>query len=339
MKPLSSSLGAFVILYGCGGSPGRAASDGGGGGSGSGSDSESSADVGSDSPSDASEAGPAVTVDSGPQSDPDIAYSVTLKMDPFTVGPGQEVYMCQSYANPFQGQQVDIKTYELYMAQGSHHMFVFYLQSAPDSSVVPCPQGGVGFAPFTFTGQTQKATQTYPEGVGATIPTTIGFYLNAHYINSGATAIQGQVRVTMSIAKPGVITQHAGVIFLNNTGLTVPPTNQPYVATKSFTLQQDVNILSSGSHMHKRATNFVATTSTGVTLFQTAQWAEPPPRVYSPPLLLPSGTTITWSCTYVNDTSAPLTFGESAIANVMCIGVNPFYPVSDIANPVLGSLL
>jgi hypothetical protein len=91
--------------------------------------------------------------------------------------------------------------------------------------------------------------------------------------------------------------------------------------------------------MHKRATNFVATTSTGVTLFQTTQWAEPPPQIYSPPLFLPAGTTITWSCTYVNDTSASLTFGESAMTNVMCIGVNPFYPVTDVMNPVLGSLL
>ncbi len=45
--------------------------------------------------------------------------------------------------------------------------------------------------------------------------------------------------------------------------------------------------------MHKYATNFVATTSTGLTLFQTTQWQEPPPKVYSPPLHLASGTTIT----------------------------------------------
>jgi hypothetical protein len=285
------------------------------------------------------DAGPAVLFDSGPQTDPDVAYSVTLRTDPFTVGPGQEIYMCQSYANPFKGQQVDIKTYELSMAQGSHHMFLFYLQSAPDGAVTVCPQGGVSFSPFTFSGQAQRVTQTYPQGVGATIPTSTGFYMNVHYINTGSAPIQGHVEVTMYIAKPGVVTQHAGVIFLNNTGLSVPPNGQPYIATKAYTLQQDVNILSSGSHMHKRATNFVATTSTGVTLFQTTQWAEPPPQVYSPPLMLPAGTTITWSCTYVNDTSAPLTFGESAAANVMCIGVNPFYPVSDIVNPVIGSLL
>jgi hypothetical protein len=61
--------------------------------------------------------------------------------------------------------------------------------------------------------------------------------------------------------------------------------------------------------------------------------------VYEPPLELSKGTTITWSCTYVNDTTKALVFGESATRNVMCIGVNLFYPVDDVTSPVLGSLL
>jgi hypothetical protein len=88
--------------------------------------------------------------------------------------------------------------------------------------------------------------------------------------------------------------------------------------------------------MHRYATNFVATTSTGLTLFQTTQWQEPPPQVYSPPLHLTSGTTITWTCNDVNTTGQELTFGESANTNVMCISSNIFYPVSDVTNPVLG---
>jgi hypothetical protein len=50
-------------------------------------------------------------------------------------------------------------------------------------------------------------------------------------------------------------------------------------------------------------------------------------------LHLAAGTTITWSCTYVDDTSAPLMFGDSAASNVMCIGVSPFYPVTSVENP------
>ncbi|HZU81695.1 MAG TPA: hypothetical protein VE987_02210, partial [Polyangiaceae bacterium] len=272
-------------------------------------------------------------------SDPDVAYSVTLTMDAFTVNAGQEVYMCQDFANPFQGQQVDIKTYELHMAQGSHHMFAFYKANATDTSVTTCPQGGLQFGPFTFTAQSQNVVQTYPQGVGATIPATTGFTLNVHYINTGSTALTGHVSLTMYVAKTGIVTQHAGVIFLNDALLTVPATGQPSTATSTYTLPQDVYVMTSGSHMHQRATNFVATASTGQTLFQTTQWAEPPPATYSPPVHLTSGTSISWSCTYVNDTGQILTFGESAATNVMCISVSIFYPVQDITNPVIGTQL
>jgi hypothetical protein len=147
------------------------------------------------------------------------------------------------------------------------------------------------------------------------------------------------VKVKMSVARPGVVSQHAGVIFLNDTDFSVPPTNAPYTVKKSFTLPQDVNILSSSSHMHRRATGFTSGASTGETLFETTEWAEPPPKEYSPPLQLKAGTTLDWSCTYVNDTARPLIFGESAAKNAMCIGVSIFYPVSDVSSPLLGSLL
>jgi hypothetical protein len=256
-------------------------------------------------------------------------------MDTFTVDPGKEVYMCQDFANPFQGVQADIKTYDLHMAPGSHHMFAFYTPNATDGHVVPCPQGGLQFQPFTFGSQTPNQAQTYPQGIGATIPPTTGFTLNVHYINPGATPITGHVALTIRVTKPGVITQHVGVLFLNQALLTVPATGQPSTSTSTFTLPQDINVLTSISHMHQRATSFTATTSTGQTLFQTTQWAEPPPKSYSPPALVTAGTKITWSCTYVNNTGQVLTFGESAATNVMCISISSFYPVQDVTNPVI----
>ncbi len=278
--------------------------------------------------------------DDGGTVDPEIAYTVTLTMDSFNVPAGQEVYMCQSFANPFSGMQADIKTYELHMSEGSHHMFAFYQDNATDTSVAACPEGGLQFAPFTFTAQSANVIQTYPEGVGATIPSTTGFTLNAHYVNTGSTDLTGQVSLTMHVAKPGIVTQHAGVIFLNQALLTVPTTAtmaNPSVSTSNFTLPQDVNIMFSSSHMHKRATNFIAQASTGQTLFSTTQWAEPPPDTYTPPMHLTAGTNIEWSCSYYNDTGQTLVFGESATTNVMCISVSIFYPVQDVTNPVIST--
>jgi hypothetical protein len=285
------------------------------------------------------DAGGIVSTDGAPVDDPEIDYSQTqtVTMSTFTVDPGAEVFYCQTFADPWTAQ-VDIKTYDLSMSAGSHHMFAFYQAGATTaSSATPCPNGGLTFGAFTFTSQTPHVVQTYPATIGATIPSGTGFNMMAHYLNTTSQTLNAVVSLTRYVAKPNVVTNHAGVIFLNNLAIDIPSTNQPVITTDSYSLTQDVNILTASSHMHKFATNFVATTSTGVTLYSTTTWDNPTPTIFSPPLQLSTGTSITWTCTDVNDTGATLTFGESAQTNAMCIDVNIFYPVQDVTNPVLGA--
>lgn len=262
----------------------------------------------------------------------DIAYSVTLVSSTFTVAAGSEVYKCQDFANPFHGQQVDIIKHESQMPVGSHHVLLFFLSGATDEALEDC--SGLEAYPFQYVAQSPNFSLTYPSGVGATIPTSIGFRMNMHYLNTTSKAITGQDRITMYVAKSGVVTLHAGTIFYQQTSIQIPATDAPYVSTRSCNLSQDVNLLSADSHMHTRATNFIATAN-GEMLYQTTQWSDPTLSVYTPPIQLASGTAITWSCTYVNQTGSPLTFGESAATNVMCIYQGTFYPVADITNPIL----
>jgi hypothetical protein len=350
----ATSSGATGSSGGTNPSASGAGSSGGGGGSSGGAAGTSSSGSagasgggtsGSSSSSGAGGAGSEggiVSGEAGLTDNPDIDYSVapvTLTMSTFTVQPGDEVYYCQNFANPW-GEQVDIKTYQLDMGVGSHHMFAFYASGATDGAIAPCPSGGLTFGAFTFTAQDPTLTQTYPQSVGATIPSGTGFQMMVHYLNTTGSPITSAVKLTMYIAKPGVVTNHAGVLYLNQVSMTVPAScTSGCESSQSYTLSQDVNLLSSGSHMHKYGTNFVSTTSTGVTLYQTTQWADPPGKVYSPPLQLSSGTSITWTCTDVNATGEELTFGESAETNVMCISVSIFYPVTDVTNPVLGTSL
>jgi hypothetical protein len=236
------------------------------------------------------------------------------------------------------------------MRAGRHKFCAFYANNATNGALGPCPNAGLTFGAFTFGAQSPTLTETYPATVGAAIPAGTGFQLMVHYLNTTGSPITSSVKLTMYVGKPDVVTNHAGQIFLNNLGIKVPATgctcaqtsskctvSPQCQATASYTLTQDVNILAASSHMHKYATNFVASTSTGQTLYQTQQWSEPAPRSYSPALLLKSGTTITWTCTDVNTTGQELTFGESALTNVMCISTSTFYPVSDVNNPVMGA--
>jgi hypothetical protein len=272
----------------------------------------------------------------------DYTQTKTVTMDSFNVPANSEVFYCQSVANPW-GKQVDIKTYDLTMSEGSHHMFAFYKDNATNAAAVTCPSGGLTFGAFTFVSQTPTVVQTFPATVGATLPKTTGFNMMVHYLNTGTTALTAHVSITMYVAKPNVVTNHAGVIFLNNIAMSVPATGQPVVSTASMKLNQAVDIMLSASHMHKFATDFTATVTppggAAQTLYTTKQWDEPRPTAFPTPLHLPSGTNFTWSCTDVNTTASTLTFGEYAEKNVMCISVSIFYPVQDITNPVLGSAI
>ena len=337
-----------------GGSSGATGGSGSGGGQSAGSSSGSPSASGSSgsgpssggSPSSQGDGGLTVT-DGAPQDDPDIDYSVapvTLTMTPFTVMPDQEVYYCQTFANPWAGKQVDIKTYSLNMGIGSHHMFAFYQTNASNQALEPCPNGGLQFGAFTFVSQSPQKTVNFPQGVGATMPASTGFQLMVHYLNTSSSTITSSVALTMYIAKSGVVTQHAGCLFLNNMGLTVAPTCTGQMgcpSSDSYTLTQDVNILSTEGHMHKYGVEFVTTVSPAGQLpngqlYETTQWDEPMQQEFSPPVKISSGSTITWTCSDVNTTGEYLTFGESAVTNVMCISQSIFYPVQDINNPVLG---
>jgi hypothetical protein len=279
----------------------------------------------------------------------DATQTKTINMDPFPVPAGQEVFYCQTFANPW-GKQVDIKTYDLSMDTGSHHMFAFYQTNATNGAVASCPSGGLQFGPFTFTSQQPKVTQTFPATVGATIPQTTGFQLMAHYVNTGSTPLTAHVSLTMAIAKAGKVTQHAGVIFDNQATMSVPPNTNgsqnttPYPSSETLAVGQEVYILTASSHMHKFGKTFTATANipgqAPMTIYTTTDWDEPVAKTFNPPLHLPNGTSITWTCTDVNpSTTQSLTFGEYANTNVMCINVDIFYPVSDVNNPTIGSAI
>ena len=194
-----------------------------------------------------------------PQDNAEIDYTQTktLTMDTFPVPANSEVFYCQTFANPW-GQQVDIKTYDLTMDTGSHHMFAFYQSNATDAPVAMCPAGGLTYGAFTFRRRRPRSSETFPDTVGATIPTSTGFNLMVHYLNTRSKPLTAHVSLTMYVAKSGVVTNHAGVIFDNNVTMTVPATAA--VRQHVFdTLDQDVNILEISSHMHKFGKSFTAT--------------------------------------------------------------------------------
>lgn len=270
--------------------------------------------------------------------DGDVDEPVTLTMDSFTVQPGQEVYMCQQFANPF-GRDVDIVKMDGYMTAGSHHFFLFNM--APKTfrnTAAPlgtCPGMGLEFHPFPYLSQTDGhyVTSFPPDAkgipMGYPIASANGLMMNAHYLNSGATAITPTVSITIWPARAGVVQTHVGSIFLNNTSIHVPaaPTTAWYSAQQTPILDESYTIFTNWAHLHTSSDEFQASTGGQVFYDLKSDLTEPPLQTSSAflPLQMAKGASISWQCEYTgNGTDRP--FGDSAAANVMCIYIGQYYP-------------
>jgi hypothetical protein len=171
----------------------------------------------------------------------------------------------------------------------------------------------------------------YPDGVGALVKGTQGFHLNMHYLNATQTDINAQVTILLHQAKPGSVTQHAGLFFFNNvSGIFIPPGVQRTVSA-TCTFDKPVNLLYGVAHMHRFSTNMTATIG-GQTIYSTDSWSASPLKKYDPVMTLPAGTKVQWSSTINNTSPNTLTFGESAKYNEMSIFDGQYYP-ADPANP------
>jgi hypothetical protein len=220
------------------------------------------------------------------------------------------------------GDLVFVKT-ESFMSAGSHHMFVMQdAQVTADRPLYTC--SGLDFKPLVHSAQTPQQITSYPAGIGVRLGAGMGFQVLAHYFNTSTTAVTAEVSIALHVANPGEVQQYAASLF-GNVALINIPTGPNRTVSGSCTLPRDANVLSMVSHMHQFGTNFVATAG-GQQLYQTTEWEEPPPRVFDPPLLLPSGTRIQYTCTYNNTSGGTLTFGESAKTNEMCIFSGTYFP-------------
>ena len=264
-----------------------------------------------------------------------VASVVTMNLQSFDVPPNTEAWKCQDFKTPFGNQQVDVIQWESQMTPGSHHMTLFETPNANDGPLTDCPNGPTnGDTLYAFGSQISKAVATYPDGVGETIPTGMGFTINSHYVNTTAESIHAEVMVKISVAAAGVVTQHAGAWEGLLYSISVPPTQgKPVTVGSTCKLPQDMTVFAIAGHMHEHGTNFIAK-SGGQVLARTDEVASVP-TVFSPPLQFKKGDDITWSCDYTNATGQTLVYGPSALTNVMCNTIVAFYPVMDLNNPIL----
>jgi hypothetical protein len=248
---------------------------------------------------------------------------VLLEMTPFLVKSTEEHFKCQNFANPFGGERVEVQEWESHMAQGSHHLLVFYENGASNGPLEDCP--GLEFAKGPYGAQTPDAKITYPPGIASVIEGNQGLRFASHYLNVSQQDVMASVKLIIRRAKPGSVQHRASVFFFNNTNILLGMSDAEQPLTKTCTVPRDVYFLFSTGHMHKRGRSLTATVN-GKTIYRTTSWDFAPFTQHTPPLFLAAGTDVTFTCMVRNIDVPLLTFGESAERNEMCIFDGQFYP-------------
>jgi hypothetical protein len=257
-----------------------------------------------------------------PPSAPVAPMVATLVMDTFEMEPGQEIFKCQNFENPF-GQNAVVLSSESFMTAGSHHMFAFQVADEGDGELEDC--SGLEFHGSIHGSQRSRERSSFPPGVGRLLTAWEGVRLQVHYLNSSSDRVRPEVAVTLQADTMEAVPTLASGIFINTISISVEP-HSSGEAKQSCGVPKDVQLLSAGSHMHRRGVYFTARDDQGQLLYETTEWEEPDPWIFEPPRRLAAGSRIDVHCEYENESDQRLTFGESAATNEMCIFTGTYYP-------------
>jgi hypothetical protein len=277
----------------------------------------------SDGGADAGDAGPSVD-----------AQTITASVGPIPLMSNEETTVCITMRLP-NTEAVYIPRITVNLAPGSHHLVV-YRSMATEENLTPTPctafQGILqGQAVPLMISERPADDLTFPQGVALKIQPHQMIELEAHYINTGATAIQGMGAAhfeTVPVTTANVI--ESDLAFFGTLGIVIPPGQQSngpiFVAGKAGT-----HGFALTTHQHRLGTEFKiwaansASDTNHAPVADTTDWANPPLYRLSPELDFNGSNGVAYQCTWNNTTGQIVTFGESALQE-MCFMWMYYYP-------------
>ena len=150
--------------------------------------------------------------------------------------------------------------------------------------------------------------------------------LNMHFINTGTTAVYPKVKLNLLYAK-NVQYQAAAMVSFNPC-INVPAATALGPGKQTVTRHVHAPVGSKffviTTHTHKHAVdaevNYVSGGQT-TNIVNTTDWEHPDVGLWGAPnfLTMKAGDSFTYSCSYENTSSSPVTVGETAATNEMCM--------------------
>lgn len=243
-----------------------------------------------------------------------------------TVAPGQETTLCLRWTTP---EALDISAFVGKLGPGGHHTLLLARSDSKDpDGLAPCSEielmdaqskgtfqmlAGVSYEsdgiPFTF--------PSAPVQVGLSVPAGTQLIFDTHFLNTGASPMEGCSTLDLSRGKPVVAKlQFRTVLPKEQYGLTIPAHGKVDVSYEE-PIGGKWRVAAASSHMHQGGTHFrMSVKETDQTIYESTQWAEPPPAIFDKTkLILEADQTFKIDCSFENTTDKTQTFPTQ-----MCVG-------------------
>jgi hypothetical protein len=258
---------------------------------------------------------------------------VSIAMDERVIGPGEEKYVCQTFANPGAGQATLAHAFSSKLGPGAHHMLLFYSELVGQ----PGPAEACAafeFGPTAYGSQQQDDRWEFPQGMAIQIPGDARLRMQVHYVNPTDEPVTVQSVVKLELAARSAIQTLAGNFFVTPADDILVPAHSTATYTRHCSLPFDMNLIAAQSHMHRFGVGFESAFG-GEPLIIHQGASEPQTIGYTPPRFGAKGTEVFATCHYENTENFDVVGGPSFETQEMCDLSAYYYPLPE---GVLGTI-
>lgn len=236
--------------------------------------------------------------------------------------PGDDVTYCQWLTEPADADRM-VADMNGYQSTGGHH-FTLYASTVKEKvgTSRPCTQEDMLSVSFlgAVGGEGNGADVVkLPPGLGFKLPKGSAIMANAHYLNAGMKNLNGSSVVDVKLAEESAALRPVGYFVLYHPSFQIPARTPSYTSGGSCQAPQKLRFFMWGNHLHEYGVSVFSELKrqdgSKLTLAADAKWAKEdtyntPWRRWdmAKPVVVEAGDTLSLSCTWANDTNAPIDF-------------------------------
>jgi hypothetical protein len=274
----------------------------------------------------------------GPDSSTDATPAFEIKTTDIALPAGTEFTKCFYFHTP-NTATVPVNKWISDLTPGSHHMIMFL---TPGNSSPP-PDGTIdencGFGNsasnipvWTFASAQPHLEADLPtdDGTGKplaqNIPANSAGFIQMHYLNASDTDLMVHVDLKAYALDPGASYTPTAAYITYTKNFSVPPGTSTIQG--SCQAPSGAKFWTLSSHTHKQGTEVKINDGSSM-IYDSTDWEHPVIKDWNTtPFYTFSSNTVSWSCTYNNQTGATIQEGQSAATNEMCMATGYFFPAS-----------